>query len=137
MEKTTGNYSPAGFTILGIIFTGAGWGGLATLILYSLPTIGFRWLFFFLLFIAITGTFLPFTSFLNKRFTSNPPIEGEGVLRQAVWWGIYGDLLAWLQLDRLLTSDLALFIFFGFVALEFFLRIRETSGWTLKEKANG
>ena len=137
MGKDDTNYSLIGFAFLGLIFALLGWGGLSILILYSLPTIGPRWLFFFLLVIALSGTFLPISALLNKRFTSEPPVEGWVVMRQSLWWGIYGDLLAWLQLGRLLTTDLAMFIFFGFITLEFFLRIRERSLWRLKDKVNG
>jgi hypothetical protein len=136
MVKDRGNYSVGGFTVLGIFFAILGWGGLYLLVTYTLPTIGPRWLFFFLVMLAMTGTFLPATAYLNKRFTSNPPVEGNVVLRQAMWWGIYGDLLAWLQLGRLLTSNIAMFILFGFVVLEFFLRLRENSQWRPKNNQN-
>ena len=136
MGRDRGNYSVSGFTLLGVIFAILGWVGLYLLVTYTLPTIGPRWLFYFLVMIAMSGTFMPVTAYLNKRFTSNPPVEGNVVLRQAMWWGIYGDMLAWLQLGRLLTSDIAMFIFFGFVVLEFFLRLRENSQWKPKEHQN-
>jgi hypothetical protein len=133
MAREHSNYSVGGFTLLGVIFAALGWGSLYLLVTYTLPTIGPRWLFFFLVMLAMSGTFLPITAYLNKRFSSNPPIEGSVVLREAIWWGIYGDLLAWLQLGRLLTSDIAMFIFFGFIVLEFFFRLREQSQWKPKE----
>jgi hypothetical protein len=45
-----------------------GWGGLIALVVSTLPTVGPRWLFFFLCVLAVTGTMLPITAFLNRRF---------------------------------------------------------------------
>jgi hypothetical protein len=81
-----------------------GWGGLAALIFYTLPTLGPRWLFFFLAVIALTGTSLPVVYFFNRRFPSTPPAEPGVYLRQAIWVGVYAGTLAWLQLGRMLSG---------------------------------
>jgi len=109
-----------------------GWAGLAGLFYYTLPTLGPRWLFFFLLMLALSGTFLPVTFFLNRRFPSNPPAGGAVVVRQAMWFGIYGDLLAWLQLGRVLNIPRATFLVVGFTIIEILLRLGEQSRWRLR-----
>jgi hypothetical protein len=112
-----------------LFFIVLGWGGLFLLINITLPSIGPRWLMFFLLFIAVTGTALPFVAFLNRRFPSSPPVTGAIVLRQAIWFALYVSTLAWLQLGRVLTSSLALLLAVGLILIEVLLRIRERSQW--------
>jgi hypothetical protein len=106
-----------------------GWGGLAALVIYTLPTVGPRWLFFFLEVLALTGTVLPLIAFLNRRFPSLPPPTAGVVVRQSLWFGIYGATLAWLQIGRVLTPALALLIAVGLILIEFLLRLRERSQW--------
>jgi hypothetical protein len=107
----------------------AGWSGLAALIIYTLPTVGPRWLFFFLSVLALTGTALPFVAFLNRRFPSAPPPRPGVVLRQALWVGVYGATLAWLQIGRVLTPSLALLLAAGLILIEWLLRLRERAQW--------
>ena len=107
----------------------AGWGGLAALILYTLPTLWPRWLFFFFSVLAVTGTVLPFTAFLNRRFPSVPPPPPGVILRQALWVGIYVATLTWLRIPRVLTPAMALLMAAGLVLIEWLLRLRERSQW--------
>lgn len=106
-----------------------GWAGLGYLIFFTLPTVGPRWMFFFLGVLALTGTFLPAVAFLNRRFPSTPPPTPMVILRQSLWIGIYGPTLAWLQIGRVLNLVLALLLAIGFVLLEWLLRLREKSQW--------
>jgi hypothetical protein len=106
-----------------------GWGGLIALIFYTMPTVGPRWLFFFLSVLAVTGIALPLAAFLNNRFPSTPPATTGIILRQALWVGIYFPTLAWLQIGRVLTPSLALLLAVGFILIEFLLRLREKSQW--------
>ena len=112
-----------------IILALIGWSGLIYLFIYTRPTVGPRWLFFFLSVLAITGTALPVMAFLNRRFPSTPPTTSVVVLRQALWVGIYFPTLAWLQIGRVLTPALALLLLLGFVLIEWLLRLRERSQW--------
>lgn len=106
-----------------------GWGGLYVLINFTIPTVGPRWLFFFLSVLALTGTSLPFVAFLNKRFPTDPPISSGVIIREALWIGIYFPTLAWLQLGRVLTPTLILLLAVGLSAIEILLRLRERSQW--------
>lgn len=121
------------------IFTGLslaviGWGGLVYLFFFTLPTLGPRWLFFFFLMLALTGSALPIVAFLNRRFQLPSQIDAGVIIRQSIWVGIYGNLLAWFQLGRILTMALVLFLAVGFVLIEFLLRLRENSLWSPKER---
>ncbi len=119
--------------ITGLILAAVGWLGLAYTILMLDPELLPRWLLFFLLFLGLCGTALPIVAFLNRRFASRPP-TGEGVLiRQSAWVGIYGSLLAWLQLGRILNTALILFLAIGFILIEVLLRLGERARWKPKE----
>jgi len=109
-----------------------GWGGLAAVIMLTLPTLGPRWLFFFLGVIATSGTILPFVYFFNRRFPSNPPAEPAVIMRQAVWFGVYASMLAWLQMGKMLTTTVAGILAVILVIVEILLRMRERAHWQPK-----
>ena len=112
-----------------ILLGGLGFAGIAWLVIYTLPTVGPRWLFFFCWYMALTGTSLPIVAFLNRRFPSESPATQAVILRQATWIGLYGCLLAWLQIGRVVTLPLALWIAAGLGLVEWLLRLRERSMW--------
>lgn len=129
---------PSFFSILwvSLFLCLVGWGGLSVLLYMTLPTLFPRWLFFFLLTVALSGLALPITYFFNRRFPSTPPVESGVVLREAMWVGIYGSLLAWLQMGRVLTPGLVVVLMVGLVLVEFLLRMSERSQWPqLKQSA--
>ena len=115
-----------------LILSLSGWGGLALLILLAVPTIGPRWLFFFLGILALTGTSLPIIYYFNKRFPSEPPVDKGAILRQAIWIGIYGSAVAWLQMGRVLNTGLAVILAGAFILIELLLRLWERSHWKPK-----
>ena len=117
-------FLPAAF-LLSII----GWGGLVALIISTLPTVGPRWLFFFLCVLAITGTTMPLTAFLNRRFPSTPPPSNMVIVRQALWFAVYVSTLIWLQMGRVLNPALAVLLVIGLGLIEFLLRLSEKSQW--------
>lgn len=125
------NLSPrvANFLPASILLFLAGWGGLLALVLTSLPTVGPRWLFFFLTVLAVTGTVLPITAFLNRRFPSTPPPTYFVVVRQALWFAIFAATLLWLQMGRVLNPALAILLAIGLGLIEFLLRLSEKSQW--------
>ena len=96
----------------------------------TLPTSLPRWTFFVLLYIAVTGTVLPFVRFLNVRFTREGGVSPAGgvLLRQSIWIGLFVVACAWLQMPRVLNPVIAFFLAFSLVLIEFFLRIRDRSG---------
>ena len=106
-----------------------GWGGLIALTISTLPTVGPRWLFFFLCVLAITGTMLPIIAFLNRRFPTTPPPTIMVVVRQSLWFAIYGATLIWLQMGRVLNPALAILLAIGLGLIEFLLRLSEKSQW--------
>ena len=122
-EKPT--FRPFLFSTL-VLFIG-GWAGLALLLNFTLPTLWPRWGFFALLVLACTGTAVPISFWLNSVFGSNPPAEPRVVVRQSIWVGVYFAVLAWLQIGRLLSFSIALWLAIGLIAFEYVLRLRETS----------
>ncbi|HQU37514.1 MAG TPA: hypothetical protein PLR65_13095 [Anaerolineales bacterium] len=116
--------------ISALILMLVGWGGLFALVHYSLPLVGFRFLFFALIIVALTGTLLPIVYFFHRRFPANPPAESNVIVRQAAWFGVYGATLAWLQLGRLVTVYVILGLAGGLYAIEYFLRLRERARWS-------
>ncbi|HML23791.1 MAG TPA: hypothetical protein PKD09_19200 [Aggregatilinea sp.] len=113
-----------------LIMAAVGWIGLWILVTSTLPTSLPRWLFFVLLYVATTGTVLPFVRFLNIRFTreGGTPPAGGVLLRQSIWVGLFVVACAWLQMPRVLNPVIAFFLALSLVLIEFFLRIRERSG---------
>ena len=109
-----------------LLLLAIGWTGLYFLVATTLPTVGPRWLFFFLLTIAVTGTALPFVWLLHKRFG---PAPSAVLLRQALWVALFASLGVWLQINRALTLSLALLLGVGFILVEWFLRLLERSVW--------
>jgi hypothetical protein len=112
-----------------IIMMILGWGGIAAIISYLEPDAGMRWLLFFVVTVALTGTTLPFVAFLNRRFPSLPAPTPSVIVRQALWVGIYIATLIWLQSGRVFSWELALLLGVGLVLIESLLRLRERARW--------
>ena len=112
-----------------IILVLVGFGGLVVLLNATTPTLGPRWMFFFLLVVAFTGLALPLMVVLNHRFPTDPAADVGVVVREATWVGIYVATLAWLQYGQVLSSGLALIFLVGFIVIEAFLRLRERGVW--------
>jgi hypothetical protein len=112
-----------------IILFVLGWGTVALAVLVLVPTVWARWLLFFGGTLGLTGLALPGAWFLNLRFPSDPPAGATVILRQAIWVGVYGGLLAWLQQERLVSLWTALVLAAGLIAIEYLVRMREKSRW--------
>ena len=106
-----------------------GWSGLALVVTQTDPLVWWRWAFFVLWILALTGTALPVTYFLNRRFPGDPPAGPNAIARQAIWVGVYGAMLAWLQLGRLVTLWVILGLAVGLTSIEYIIRMRERSHW--------
>ena len=112
-----------------LIMIMAGWGGLTWLILFTLPAVWQRWGFFFLLTVALTGTALPVVCYMNIRFPGPTAASESVILRQAIWLGIFGSTLAWLQLGGIATAWMGIGLGIGLCAIEYLIRMREHSRW--------
>jgi len=117
------------FGISSFILIVMGWSGLYYLITQTLPFFVPRWGFFVFAFMAITGTVLPVVYFFHWRFPDEKPAEANVITRQALWFGVYGATLAWLQLGRLVTVYVILGLAGGLLAIEYFIRLREKAHW--------
>lgn len=109
-----------------------GWGGLYWLALNTLPTVWPRWGFFMLWVTALAATAFPIIYFAATRFQSEK-LEPQVLLRRALWVGIYGATLAWLQLARLVNVYVVLGLAFGLAAVESLLRLRERARWRVPD----
>ncbi len=127
-------FKPFGISALILILIG--WGGLYYIIYYTLPYVWPRWGFFSLTLMALTGTVLPIVYFFHKRFPDAAPVDANVIVRQAMWFGVYGATLAWLQLGRLVTVYVILSMAGGLIAIEYFIRLREKSHWKPPESEN-
>lgn len=112
-----------GLMIAALVLALIGWPGLLLLLNGTLPTVGPRWLFFFLWTVAVTGTSLPFVWVLHRRFRREDPSPSSVLLRQGLLVGLYADLCIWLQINRSLTLPLALLLAAGLAVFEGFLNI--------------
>ena len=117
------------FGLAALVLMIAGWGGLYFLLNETLPYVWPRWGFFVLVLLALTGTALPIVYFFHRRFSGEKSAEANVIVRQALWFGVYGATLAWLQLGRLVTIYVILGLAVGLAAIEYFTRLREKSHW--------
>jgi len=112
-----------------LILIVTGGAGLALVTLFTLPTLGPRWLFFFFLVLLGAGAALPAAYFLNIRFPTTPPAERPVIMREALWAGVFVSLMAWLRMGRVLTFPLGVIIAAVLVLVEVLLRLWERSRW--------
>ena len=115
--------------IAAAILTLIGWSGLYLLLTQTLPTLGPRWLFFFLLTLALTGSSLPFVWLLQRRFGRQGPASSSVLLREAILVGLYGAVCLWLRVNRSLTVALAVLLAVGLLAIEWILLALERTAW--------
>jgi len=111
------------FIVPAIIMSLGGWAGLYYFMNFELPTLWPRWAFFALVVIALTGTALPVIWFLDRWLTSARAAHVD--VRRSIWVGVFGAVLAWLQLGRILTFMLAVWLGIGIVVIEYLVTLRE------------
>jgi hypothetical protein len=111
------------------ILASLGWLGLLLLFSSTLPTVGPRWLFFFLLAFALTGSALPFIWLLHRRFAASHLSPSSILLRQALLVTLYGEICTWLQINRSLSLSMAVLLALGLISVEWFLNLLERSSW--------
>jgi hypothetical protein len=109
-----------------------GMGGLVLIFISLEPTLWPRWLFYFFLTMAGTGFALPLAYVIQRRMAKQY-ISARILIREALFFGIYLDLLAWLQIGRI-TSNLVIFLLGGgMILLEVFLRMAEKATFKADE----
>jgi hypothetical protein len=126
----------APYLISSLILVIGGFTGLYLLIDLTVPTLGPRWLLFFLVTCAISGLALPVVFFFHWRFPSTTRVKAGVIVRQAIWAGIYFDLLVWFQLGRVLSLPLGVAVAAGLAGIEFAIRLAERSRFAPKEVEN-
>ena len=126
---------PFGKILISSIFlTIFGGGGLTFIFMFFEPTLGPRWMFFFFLTIIGAGIALPISYLIQRRF-ANQVIPGKVLIREAILFGVFLALTAWLQLGRILTNLIIVIIAIGFILLEMLLRMAEKATFKADENA--
>jgi len=105
------------------------WTGLGLIVIYTKPTIGPRWLFFFFLFLASATTLLPLMFVIYRRIHINAPFSMTAPIRQSLMAGTYVDLLVWMQMGRVLDLTTAIFIFAVLAGVEVLIQLFDSSQW--------
>jgi hypothetical protein len=84
-------------------------------------------LFFVLLFFAVASTFMPAIAYLNARFGrfSDVRVYRVRFVRQSLQIGLFVIVIAWLQMQRVLSLTLALILVGVLILTEMFLITRE------------
>jgi len=107
-----------------LILSLLGIGGLIFIIIFSEPTLGPRWLFFFFLTLCATGLSLP-VMYIVQRRVAKQYVPVSVLLREAIFFSIFIDIITWLQLGRIISNLMILILAAGFILLEIFLRMAE------------
>lgn len=117
--------------MLGVI----GLGGLLFIFFSLEPTLGPRWLFFFFLTIFGAGAALPVVYIIHRR-AANQYVPAKVILREAIFFGVFLDLWAWLQIGRIASNLIILILAGGLILLEIFLRMAERATFNADEYGN-
>lgn len=112
----------------------AAWTGLGLLVIYTKPTIGPRWLFFFFFFLAVAGTFLPVFTLVYQRTRGNRSFSFASPIRQTLMLASYADLMVWLQMGRILEVTTATFLFAILLGIEILIQLFDRSKWRPDEQ---
>ncbi len=112
------------YAILVALLSWAGWWSVVQLPINDLT----KALFFALLFIAIGSTLMPAIAYLNARFGRFHDRRTFAVrfVRQSLMVGGFVVVVAWLQMQRVLSPTLALIVMAVLVLTETFLVTRDT-----------
>ena len=91
-------------------------------------------MFFFFLTILGAGMALPLSYVIQRRF-ANQIVSGRVLIREAILFGVFLTLAAWLQLGRIITNLIIVIIAIGFFLLEMLLRMAEKATFKVDEDA--
>ncbi len=109
-----------------------GLGGLSFILITLEPTLWPRWLFYFFLTMTGTGLALP-AVFIIQRRLAKQYVPARVLIREGLLFGIYLDLLAWLQIGRIATNLVIFLLAGGMILLEYFLRMAEKATFRADE----
>jgi hypothetical protein len=109
-----------------------GGSGLVFIFAFFEPTLGPRWMFFFFITIFGAGIALPMSYLIQRRFASQF-VSGRVLIREAILFGVFLSLAAWLQLGRILSNLIVVVIAIGFLLLEMLLRMAEKATFKVDE----
>ncbi len=96
------------------------------IIFFTEPLLAPRWLAYFFLTLLASGLMLPVVQVFQRRI-ARAPVAETVLVREALFFAIFVDLLVWLQLGRVLNGLLAILMAGGFIVLELLLRMAETA----------
>ena len=84
-------------------------------------------LFLFFMFLGLSAGAVPVTAYMNYRFAKSGWIKRDKarLLREGGWVGLFGVLLAYLQLIRALNWTISLVLASVFILIELFFLTRE------------
>lgn len=125
--KKTSSFIP--ITIFSILLAMISWISIGLVVIYFKPTLGPRWLFFFLFFIAVATSVLPVLILINRRISQSDEGLVTAAVRQSLMLGFFFDLIIWLQIGRVLDFITAFFILSIFIAIEILIQVFEGSQW--------
>ena len=91
-------------------------------------------MFFFFLSIFGAGIALPISYLIQRRFATQY-VPGKVMVREAILFGVFIALLAWLQLGRIISNLIIVIIAAGFILLEVLLRMAEKATFQADENA--
>ena len=126
MRNWNSSRSLFGLYVAAGVLAFVGWFGVLALVFNTVPSLIPRWMFFALCLASLTGTAVPFIRYLNRRFEhgkASPVL----LLRRAIWVGVFGTTLAWLQIGRSLSWGSSMLLAGVFIAIELLLELRERS----------
>ena len=118
--------------ITALILCVIGLGGLVFILITLEPTLWPRWLFYFFLTMAGTGIALP-AAYIIQRRLAKQYVPARVLVRESLLFGVYLDLLAWLQIGRIATNLVVFLLAGGMILLEYFLRMAEKATFRADE----
>lgn len=121
--------------ITALMLSVIGLGGLAFILVSLEPTLWPRWLFYFFLTMAGTGMALPVAYIIQRRMAKQY-VPARVLIREGLLFGIYLDLLAWLQIGRIASNLVVFLLAGGMILLEYFLRMAEKATFRADEYAD-
>jgi hypothetical protein len=84
-------------------------------------------LFLTFIFLALVASAVPVSAYMNYRFANPDWLKRDKprLAREGIWFGLFGVLLAYLQLIRALNWTIALVLVCVFILIETFFLTRE------------